>query len=137
MNMTQKKAHEHERLEQILEGAERSVEIAGDPLPMPVEGSGANDTPIKLGGDFATGKQTATEATTKTEEKKPRKKSSQQTQAEQVAELLKQGPITIDQLKQINPAYPSDAIGFAKKLLNLKIRTNRAKGGKTTYELEK
>lgn len=63
------------------------------------------------------------------------KKTKEEIQTEQVLELLKANKeVTKDMLKDINPAYPSDPIHFARKAGH-KITTNRLETG-TTYTLE-
>ena len=57
-------------------------------------------------------------------------------QAEAALELLKAGPVTIEQLKAINGKYPSDPIFGVRTLLKVAVKTNRSKNGGTTYQLE-
>ncbi len=60
--------------------------------------------------------------------------SKSRVQAEQALELLKKGPVTTEQLKAINPKYPSDCVFFIRTILKQKVITNRGKDG-TFYSL--
>ena len=66
----------------------------------------------------------------------PAQPSKSRIQAEAALALLKAGPVSTEQLKQINPKYPSDPIYFVRSVLKLKVKTNRSKDGQTTYVLE-
>jgi hypothetical protein len=61
--------------------------------------------------------------------------SKSKTQAEQALALLKAGPATTAQMKEINPKYPSDPIYFVRSILKQKVVTHRSKDGNTTYSL--
>lgn len=50
-------------------------------------------------------------------------------QAEAVAELLKAGPVSKDQLVKINPKYPSDAVYYCRQLLKIDVKTVRTSAG--------
>ena len=56
-------------------------------------------------------------------------------QALKAMELLKAGPVTIEQLKAVNEKYPSDPIYYVRQLLKVEVKTNRSKTGGTTYQL--
>ena len=66
------------------------------------------------------------------EGQRPASKSHQM--AEKTMELLKKGPVTTAQLKEINPKYPSDAIYYARQLLKIDVKTVRTASG-TAYML--
>jgi cell division septum initiation protein DivIVA len=62
--------------------------------------------------------------------------SKSQLQAEKAMELLKAGPVTLAQLKAINPRYPSDPIYFIRSVLKQEVITHKGKGSEgTTYSL--
>lgn len=66
----------------------------------------------------------------------PPQPSKSKMQAEAALALLKQGPVTSEMLKEINPKYPSDPIYFVRTILKQPVVTNRSKeSGKTTYSL--
>lgn len=50
-------------------------------------------------------------------------------QAEAVAELLKAGPVSKEQLVKINPKYPSDAVYYARTILKIDVKTVRTASG--------
>lgn len=50
-------------------------------------------------------------------------------QAEAVAALLKEGPVSKAQLAQINPRYPSDAVYYARTILKIDVKTVRTSAG--------
>src|SRR5258708_1283037 len=61
--------------------------------------------------------------------------SKSKVQAERAIALLKAGPVTTTQLKEINEKYPSDPIYFVRTLLKQRVVTHRSKDGNTTYSL--
>ena len=61
--------------------------------------------------------------------------SKSKVQAEQALALLKAGPVTTAQLKEINGKYPSDPIYFVRTILKQRVVTHRSKDGNTTYAL--
>jgi hypothetical protein len=58
-----------------------------------------------------------------------------QRQAEAALKLLQAGPVTVEQLKEINPKYPSDPIYFIRTVLKHPVVTHRDKNSVTTYSL--
>ncbi|HMK21439.1 MAG TPA: hypothetical protein VK466_03845, partial [Terriglobales bacterium] len=61
------------------------------------------------------------------EQTKPASKSRQQ--AEQALAMLKQGPVSHAQLKELNPKYPSDPIYYVRTMLKVDVKTVRTASG--------
>lgn len=58
-------------------------------------------------------------------------------QALAVQALLENGPVTVAQLAELNPKYPTDVVYNARTLLKLDVVTVRKPGGGTFYMLRK
>jgi len=56
-------------------------------------------------------------------------KSKSRIQAEGALELLKQGPVTVAQLKTLNEKYPADCIYYARTILKVDVKTVRTASG--------
>jgi len=56
-------------------------------------------------------------------------KSKTRLQAEAAFELLKQGPVTVGQLKPLNDKYPSDCIFYVRNILKVDVKTVRTAAG--------
>jgi hypothetical protein len=87
----------------------------------------------QLEKELATSKERETGLLKRVEEleskQKEQKPSKSRLQAEQTLELLRQGPVTIDQLQKINPKYPSDPIYYVKTILKINVERVKTETG--------